>query len=207
MIELVSDNSNTSSITPPLLKKIHEILVHPISVFRWNPQPAMIDPKLFLGQLKKGDKLMLPTGLPRHTVRYEVKGGDWYWEVTHTGYWAGHTMQTIIVKDTFRGEVPVWFMDLYWRFGDKYIKDAVIAEDIWTLPIWSERSRIDKVRSTGQFQPMSDAFSKKLHNRTLMYKPWWRGNEQAFNGYEKILYKKEVIWSSQFQGGLIVPIS
>jgi hypothetical protein len=202
------------------LERIEKILKNPVNAAMiHHAKPYKLSPEALSGNLKAGDRLMVPSGLVRHQERHGVRGphpsGDklkpgpieYEFEHVHTGYWSRITTVTLLLPIEFRGMTPVWMFAISGqctRSGDAEY-DKALMEKV-DQHIHKAHKKLFQLRRDGNNQMFFRA--PEFHDGHLEYKSHWQGDFTNFSGSEKVtLEYTSIVWQADFFGRIIDPIS
>ena len=122
----------------------------------------------------------------------EFRDGDWYYKDSYSGFFQSWGRETV-----WHEEKPVWTQIYGGGMAPKFQTGTKFAHETFDF--------LKKVLSAGekqnQFQPRGP---KAFINGDWEYACDWVGDISRFNGHEKILFKKEIVFTHDFLGGLIL---
>lgn len=122
----------------------------------------------------------------------EFKDGDWYYKDSYTGFFQSWGREVV-----WYNQKPFWTQIYGGGMTAKFQSDIKLAHETFDF--------LKKALSAGEkqedFQPRGPKFFSK---DDWEYFCDWHGDITRFEGQEKILFKKETIFTHNFLGGLII---
>jgi hypothetical protein len=122
----------------------------------------------------------------------DYRDGDWYYKDSYTGFSQSWGREVIWYK-----QKPFWTQIYGGGMIEKYQNDIKFAHETFDF--------LKKALSAGEkqkdFQPRGP---KGFLDNDWEYFCKWHGDITRFEGHEEILFKKEVVFTHDFLGGLIV---
>lgn len=120
------------------------------------------------------------------------KEGSWYYKDSYTGFFQSWGREVV-----WHNEKPFWTQIYGGGMTKKYQDNTKFAHETFNF--------LKKALSTGEkqadFQPRGP---KKFIDGGWKYSCEWHGDIRKFEGHEKIFFKKEVVFTHDFLGGLII---
>ena len=194
-----------------ILAQIEACVRNPIMGTVMGMRPYGIDERIFTGELKSGDHLMQPTGVPEHEQTINLVGADdetirCQWKYQVRGFWAASCTATLYLPFGIRGLVPVWQLNLYGKFADAVFGDLRQAELIEDALARSQKHPDRRLRSPSEFYPRGIPGVRSEH---LVYGSAWTGHPLWFSGIEHVQDERSsrMLWEATFHGGVLMPIS
>ncbi len=122
----------------------------------------------------------------------EFKEGEWYYKDSYTGFFQSWGREVV-----WHNQKPFWTQIYGGGMTQKYQKDTPFAHETFDF--------LKKALSAGEkreyFQPRGP---KSFSEGDWDYFCKWNGEIVRFEGQEKIFFKKEVVFTHDFLGGLIL---
>lgn len=121
----------------------------------------------------------------------DYKEGEFSYRDSYTGFFRSAGEEVIFYKEN-----PVWTQHYYGGVEPKFLNNEKFANETFTF--------LKKALSFGEksaaFQPRGP---KEFTDGDWRYSCDWQGDITDFNGSEKIFYKKEIVFTHKFFGGLL----
>lgn len=125
-------------------------------------------------------------------LEYGKKEDEWYYKDSYTGFFQSWGREVV----WFKGK-PFWAQVYGGGMKTKFHNDVKFTHKTFNF-LKEALSSGEKIKS---FQPRG---TKKFTNQDWEYICSWKGNIRKFDGNEKILYKGEVVFTYNFNGGLYI---
>jgi hypothetical protein len=122
----------------------------------------------------------------------EFKKGGWYYKDSYAGFFQSWGREVV-----WHNQKPFWTQIYGGGMTAKFQNDTKFAHETFDF--------LKKALSAGgkqeDFQPRGP---KSFSEGDWEYFCEWNGDITKFDGYEKILFKKEIVFTHDFSGGLIL---
>ena len=122
----------------------------------------------------------------------EFKEGGWYYKDSYTGFFQSWGREVV-----WHNQKPFWTQIYGGCMTQKFQNDTKFTHETFDF--------LKKALSAGEkqesFQPRGP---KSFSDGDWEYTCEWNGDITKFEGHEKILFKKEVVFTHDFLGGLIL---
>lgn len=122
----------------------------------------------------------------------EFKEGDWYYRDSYAGFFQSWGREVV-----WHGGKPFWTQVYGGGMMPNFQSDVKFAHETFNF--------LKRALATGEKQ---NAFQPR-GPKTFIDDDWeyfceWNGDIKKFGGYEKILFKKEIVFTHFFGGGMII---
>ncbi|VVB61077.1 Uncharacterised protein [uncultured archaeon] len=122
----------------------------------------------------------------------EFEDGEWCYKDSYTGFFQSWGREVV-----WHNKKPFWTQIYGGGMAKKFQNDSKFSHETFDF--------LKKALSAGEkqekFQPRGP---KKFTNGDWEYFCEWKGDITKFEGHEKIMFKKEVVFIHDFLGGLII---
>jgi len=122
----------------------------------------------------------------------EFKEGNWYYKDSYTGFFQSWGREVVWHKNK-----PFWTQIYGGGMTEDFQNETAFAHETFDF--------LKKSLSAGEkqkgFQPRGP---KEFTTGDWKYFCEWKGNISKFEGHEKILFKKKIVFTHDFLGGLIL---
>jgi len=150
--------------------------------------------KAALATYAGGGAPLSPTETEKGMIEFEYgnKGDEWYYKDSYAGFYQSWGREVV----WYAGK-PFWVQLYGGSMKEEFHNDLAFTRKTFTF-LKQALSAGEKVTS---FQPRGP---KKFNDGDWEYICDWEGDITKFNGSEKILYKENVIFTYNFNGGLFL---
>ncbi len=122
----------------------------------------------------------------------EFKDGGWFYKDSYTGFFQSWGREVV-----WHEQKPIWTQIYGGGMMSKFRNDVKFAHETFNFL----KKALSAGEKQGEFQPRGP---KNFSEWDWEYFCEWNGDITKFHGGEKILFKKEVVFTHDFLGGLIV---
>jgi len=124
----------------------------------------------------------------------EFKEGKWYYKDSYSGFFRSWGREVV-----WFNKQPVWTQIYGGGMTKKFWGDAKFAHETFNF--------LKKALSAGEkkekFQPRGP---KRFSDGNWEYSCVWNGDITGFEGYERIMFRKKVVFTHNFLGGLVIAV-